>query len=297
MSLLSALVLLLQLVAVFGQTFSSSSFSSASPSSSSVSTASTVFSSSSSSAALASSSSSLSSSSVSASASSSAVSASSSVSSSPYSASSSSSFYSGNEPSFPGCYLCPAITQCPTFPNTSIYPAFSIFATTSLAADAASCNAITLDILVEVTQYAPTNSCIEQIGALACYGSLTQQLNCHQPVAPEWPALCENYTSCLELAGQAFIAQAGLCTNITGFLNRPTTIQAGSSGSLSSSSSTGAVATAVSSVSTVVAATSTSAGSTGSSGGGATVSNGAPSTHVSVFVIALALALCGGLLA
>ena len=125
------------------------------------------------------------------------------TSSSPLSAygSSSSSFYTGNEPTYPGCYLCPAITQCPPFPNTTVYPAFSITATTSASTDAASCNAITNDILVEVIQYASSNSCVEAIGYLACYGSLYQQLNCNHPISPQWPALCENYTSCLEPAG------------------------------------------------------------------------------------------------
>lgn len=149
--------------------------------------------------------------------------------------SSSSVSYNGNEPTYPGCYLCPAITQCPPFSNTTIYPAFSIVATTSASADATSCNAITNDILTEVTQYATTNSCIEAVGYLACYGSLYQELDCHHPISPQWPALCENYTSCLEPAGQAFINRAGLCTNISEFLNRPTSIQTSSS----SSSSTG----------------------------------------------------------
>ena len=154
--------------------------------------------------------------------------------------SSSSSFYNGNEPSYPGCYLCLAITQCPPFPNTTIYPAFSITATTSASVDAASCNAITNDILTEVTQYATSNSCVEAIGYLACYGSLYQELNCNHSISPQWPALCENYTACLEPAGQAFIAQAGLCTNISAFLNRPTSIQASSSSSSTGTMSSGA---------------------------------------------------------
>ena len=152
-------------------------------------------------------------------------------------ASTSSSFYSGNEPAYPGCYLCPAITQCPPFPNTTVYPAFSIVATSSASQDAASCNAVTADILIEVTQYAPTNSCLEAIGFLACYGALYQQLDCLHPVSPAWPALCENYTSCLLPAGQAFITQAGLCTNISAFLNRPVSI--GGAGISSSSGSLG----------------------------------------------------------
>ena len=227
-----------------------------------------------------------------------------SVSSSAFSPSSS-SFYAGNEPSYPGCYLCPAITQCPPFPNTTIYPAFSIVATTSAAADAASCGAITSDILVEVTQYATSNSCVEAIGYLACFGSLSQQLDCHQPVSPVWPALCENYTACLEPAGQAFIQQAGLCTNITAFLNRPVGIQPGSSSTstsavLSSSSSgsgSNAAASAPSSgviVNTAAGSTVTVVASSSGSGGGAsnTIGNGAPDAlHVSAALIVLAVTL------
>ena len=147
------------------------------------------------------------------------------------SSSSSSSFYNGNEPFFPGCYSCPPITQCPTYPNTSIYPAFAIHTTTSASADSVSCNIVTSDILVEVTQHAPTNACIAAIGALACFGAFVQSGNCSQLIDPSYPAMCANATACLDATGQAFVQQSKLCTDIQSFLNRPVAIPAvGSSG-------------------------------------------------------------------
>ena len=80
---------------------------------------------------------------------------------------------------------------------------------------------ITNDILTEVTQYAPTTSCVQDIGYLACYGAGYQQMDCRHSISPDWPSLCANYTACLAPAGRQFIAEAGLCTNISAFLNRP----------------------------------------------------------------------------
>ena len=158
------------------------------------------------------------------------------ASSSPFATSSASFFtstsapYTGNEPQFPGCYSCPPITQCPTYPNTSIYPAFSVHATSSASADATSCNLITNDILIEVTQHAPTNACVAAIGQLACFGAFVQSGNCSQLIDPSYPAMCMNATACLDADGQAFVTQSQLCTNIQAFLNRPTAISIGSTG-------------------------------------------------------------------
>ena len=146
------------------------------------------------------------------------------------SSSSSSSSYNGNNPAFPGCYTCPAITQCPTYPDNTTYPAFSLHATTSAAADASACNLITSDILVEVTEHAPTPQCAATIGGLACFGAFTQGFNCSQVISPLWPAMCRNGTSCLDADGQAFVEESELCSNIQAFLNRPTAI-ASSTGS------------------------------------------------------------------
>ena len=146
------------------------------------------------------------------------------------SSSSSSSSYNGNDAAFPGCYTCPAITQCPTYPDNTTYPAFSLHATTSAAADASACNLITSDILVEVTQHAPTPACAATIGGLACFGAFTQGFNCSQLISPLWPAMCQNGTSCLNADGQAFVEESELCTNIQAFLNRPTAIASSTAG-------------------------------------------------------------------